>query len=139
MFPDDPFLRHDFSMKSCVLENYEDQVQDPSTTATCVATNLAFAQHKIPYTDLGDGKVVPTLKHKFFETDLPFGLVTFKDIATMLDLPTPLIDAMILWNQGLIDKEFVTGEVGGVKVDGKDVDECVVPSRYGLKLEDILS
>ena len=40
------------------------QVLDPTTTATCVATNLAFAQHKIPYTDLGGGKVVPTLKHK---------------------------------------------------------------------------
>ena len=27
---------------------------------------------------------MPTLAHKFFETDLPFGLCTFKDIANML-------------------------------------------------------
>jgi hypothetical protein len=41
-------------------------------------TNKAFAKHKIPYKKLPDGTVVPVIAHKFFETDLPFGLVTFK-------------------------------------------------------------
>ena len=26
-FPDDPFLKHDFSMKECIMENYEEQVR----------------------------------------------------------------------------------------------------------------
>ena len=45
--------------------------------------------------------VVPyrKLQHKFFETDLPFGLCTFVDIARMIGVETPLIEAMILWNQ----------------------------------------
>ena len=43
-------------------------------------TNKAFGKHKIPYTQVAGG-VVPTLAHKFFETDLPFGLCTFVDIA----------------------------------------------------------
>ena len=41
-------------------------------------TNKAFAKHKIPYKKLPDGTAVPVIAHKFFETDLPFGLVTFK-------------------------------------------------------------
>ena len=71
-------------LRDCVIENYKDQVKDKTNTATCVSSNTAFGKHNIPYTTLADGKIVPTLKHKFFETDLPFGLVTFKDIATML-------------------------------------------------------
>lgn len=138
-FPSDPFLQHDFSMRSCVLENYEDQVLDKSTTASCISTNLAFGKHKIPYTDMGNGKVVPTLAHKFFETDLPFGLVTFKDIADMVGVPTPMIEELILWNQKLIGKEFVKRDENGVcTLDGADIDECVVPTRYGIKSEDLI-
>jgi len=79
-----------------------------------------------------DAGVVPTLKHKFFETDLPFGLCTFKDIAVMLDLETPLIDAMIRWNQGLIDKEYLTASG---KIDGAHACECVLPSALGLTVD----
>ena len=136
VFPDDVHLKSSFSMRDCVLENYEDQVADPTDTATCISTNAAFGKHNIPYTTLDDGKIVPTLKHKFFETDLPFGLVTFKDIAVMCGVSTPLIDAMILWNQKLIGKNYMLedGTLGG-----SDIAECIVPSRMGLKLNDLLS
>ncbi len=135
-FPQSTFLKHDFSMKSCILENYAEQVLDKSTTSTCVASNLAFAQHKIPYTDMGNGMVVPTIKHKFFETDLPFGLVTFLDLAMMCGLATPLIVDMILWNQKLIGKEFIVKTDKGIEY-GKDKGECVIPSLYGLTIETV--
>jgi len=95
---------------------------------TAIMSNKAFAKHTIPYTKV-EGGVVPTLKHKFFETDLPFGLCTFKDIANMVDVPTPTIDAMIRWNQKLIGKEYLT-ESGAI--DGADAAECVLPSRFKL-------
>ena len=95
---------------------------------TSVLTNKAFSQHKIPYTKV-DGGVVPTLKHKFFETDLPFGLCTFVDIARMVGVETPLIDRMIRWNQKLIGKEYITASG---KIDGADAGECVLPSAFGL-------
>ena len=93
----------------------------------------AFAKHKIPYTAVGDG-VVPTLQHKFFETDLPFGLCTFKDIALMIGVETPTIDAMIRWNQKLIHKEYLTASG---KIDGEHAAECILPSRYGLTAQTI--
>ena len=63
----------------CVKENYLDQISDPTDTVTCIRTNKAFAKHKIPYQKVkGTDMVVPVIAHKFFETDLPFGLVTFK-------------------------------------------------------------
>jgi len=90
------------------MENYLDQITDGTDTVSCIRTNIAFAKHKIPYAKVGDGPlVVPVIAHKFFETDLPFGLVTFKDIAVLCGVATPLIDTIILWNQKLIGKEFI--------------------------------
>lgn len=111
-----------------VNENYLEQITCKYDTVTSVLTNKAFGKHKIPYTAVGDG-VVPTLKHKFFETDMPFGLCTFVDIARMIDVKTPLIDAMIRWNQKLIGKDYMTAS--GM-IDGKDAGECVLPSALGL-------
>lgn len=131
VFPKNPHLKLDFSLKACIIENYEDQVADKSDAASCVRSNSAFGKHKIPYTTVDEG-IVPTLKHKFFETDLPFGLVIWKDIATMLGVECPLVDAIILWNQKLIGKEYI-GEDG--KLSGKDCDECIIATNFGLTLD----
>merc|ERR1712194_900151 len=76
-----------------------------------------------------EGGVVPTLAHKFFETDLPFGLCTFKDIANMLKVEVPLIDAMIRWNQKLIGKVYLADDG---TVTGEHASECILPSTFGL-------
>lgn len=128
LYPKNPHLKSDFSMYHCVNENYLEQITCKYDTITSVLTNKAFGKHKIPYTAVGDG-IVPTLKHKFFETDMPFGLCTFVDIARMIDVKTPLIEAMIRWNQKLIGKDYMTDS--GM-IDGKDAGECVLPSALGL-------
>jgi len=128
LYPHNVHLKSDFSMYHCVNENYEEQITCKWDTVSSVLTNKAFGKHKIPYTQV-DGGIVPTLKHKFFETDLPFGLCTFVDIARMIGVETPLIDAMIRWNQKLIGKEYITASG---HIDGTDAAECVLPSQLGL-------
>ena len=128
VLPDNRHLQSNFSMQHCVNENYKEQITCSYDTVTSILTNKAFAKHKIPYSEVSGG-VVPTLKHKFFETDLPFGLCTFKDIANMLHVPTPTIDAMIRWNQKLIGKEYI---VADGTISGANADECVLPSTLGL-------
>ena len=131
--PDNEFLADDFSLKKCVMENYEDQITNTWDTVTSIMTNKAFAVHCIPYTQV-DGGVVPTLKHKFFETDLPYGLVMFKDIALMAKIDVPMIDALIKWNQRLIEKSFLMDDG---TLTGADIGEAMVPSRLGLTLATI--
>ena len=53
---------------------------------------------------------MPTLAHKFFETDLPYGLVTWKDIALMVGVEVPLVDRIILWNQGELEFDVLKSE-----------------------------
>merc|ERR1712224_1138244 len=113
------------------MGNYLEQTTCKWDTVSSVLTNRAFGKHKIPYTQV-EGGVVPTLKHKFFETDLPFGLCTFKDIALMLSLETPMIDAMIRWNQKLIGKVYLADDD---TLSGAEAVECVLPSSFGLTLK----
>jgi len=132
-FPTNKSLQHDFSLKACILENYEDQVTDPSTTVTCVSKNIAFASHYLQYKEVGEGLVVPLVDHKFFITDLPYGLCTYKDIALSLGLATPCIDAIIYWNQKMLGKDFLVDN----ELKGKDIGECIIPSQWGYSLQDM--
>jgi len=126
--PQNVHLQNDFSMQHCVNENYKEQITCSYNAVTSVMTNRAFGQHNIPYSQV-EGGVVPTLKHKFFETDLPFGLCTFKDIALMLKIEVPLIDTMIRWNQKLIGKVYLADDG---TLSGEHASECILPSAFGL-------
>lgn len=129
--PENANLRLDYSMKTCIMENYKEQVLNAWDTVSCVSSCVAFGKHKIPYTQV-EGGVVPTLKHKFFETDLTHGLTTWKDMAAMVGMKTPTIDRIIYWNQRLNNKEYLLPDG---TLNGKDIDECVIPSRIGVTLE----
>ena len=52
-------------------------------------------------------------------------------VAAQVGVKTPLIDAMILWNQKLIGKEYLTPSG---QIDGAHASECVLPSQLGLTL-----
>lgn len=130
-YPTNSHLHLNFHLRDCIIENYQNQVKDQSTIASTVKTNIAFGSHTIPYKELQDGLVVPNLEHKFFVTDLPFGLCLFKDIAIMADVKTPMIDTLIEWNQKLIKKEYIRNGT----ISGKNSGECILPSKLGLNIK----
>ena len=72
--------------------------------------------------------VKPNVDHKFYTTDLPYGLCTFKDMAKMLDIETPVMDEIIYWNQKLINKTYLVDN----EFTGIDVSEAILPSKFGL-------
>jgi len=131
--PKNKNLQLDYGLKACIIENYKEQVLNAWDTVSCVSSNVAFGKHKIPYTTV-EGGVVPTLKHKFFETDLTHGLTTWKDLAIMVGLKTPIIDCIIRWNQRLNGKEYL---MPNGTLTGKDIDECVIPSKLGITLKNL--
>jgi hypothetical protein len=131
--PENPNLQLNYSLKACIKENYREQVLNTHDTVSCVTSCVAFGSHRIPYTKVPGG-VVPTLKHKFFETDLTHGLTTWKDLALMVNLDTPVIDRIIRWNQRLNNKQYL--KIDGT-LTGKDIDECIIPSRLGVSLKTV--
>ena len=114
-------------LRDCLIFHYAELIEDNTNIFTILRTNKGYAKHHITYTKVSEGMVIPKVDHKFFTTDLPFGLVIYKDIALELGVAVPVIDELILWNQKMVSKEFM---VDGA-LTGKDVNEGVLPSKYG--------
>ena len=125
-------LRENMELGHNVVANYGDLVRNTNSLDTIMMSNLAYAKHCIPYIKV-DGGVIPDMKHKFFQTDLPFGLVAFKDFALMVGVETPMLDQIIYWNQGVLGVEYM---VDG-KLTGKDIHECSFASKHGLGLHEL--
>lgn len=125
--PDNRYLDMAKPLKECLLFHYKELITDPTDMYSILRSNVAYSKHKITYKVVGEGLIMPDVEHKFFTTDLPYGLVIYKDIALSLGVETPMIDTLIMWNQRMVSKEFM---VDG-KLCGKDIDEAVVPSRFG--------
>jgi hypothetical protein len=132
-FKEDKFINMNYSLQHNIILNYTDDVSDQSTVTSCISTCKAFGKHKIPYETNEENEIRPVLDHKFFLTDLPYGLVPMKNIAQMCSYKTPVIDKIIEWNQKLIKKEYL---VDG-KLEGKNLIECVYPNMFEMGLDDV--
>jgi hypothetical protein len=127
LFPDNRYLDMAKPLKDCLCFHYKELISDPTDLYTILRTNKAYAKHKITYKTVGEGLIIPDVTHKFFTTDLPYGLIIYKDLALTLGVETPMMDTLIYWNQRMVSKEFM---VDG-KLTGKDIDEAVIPSKFG--------
>lgn len=126
-YPGNLYLDMAKPLKDCLVFHYKELISDPTDLYTILRTNSAYSKHKITYKTVGEGLVIPDVAHKFFTTDLPYGLCIYKDLALTLDIEVPMIDTLIYWNQKMVGKEFM---VDG-KLTGKDIGEAVIPSKFG--------
>lgn len=73
-------------------------------------------------------QIRPIKNHKFFLTDLPYGLIPVKNIAILCGCDTPLMDNIIYWNQRINGKQYM---VDG-KLIGRDIDECIYHEKFKI-------
>jgi opine dehydrogenase len=57
-----------------------------------------------PYLEICEGPF--TLNTRHLTEDIPYGLVTFSSLGAMLEVPTPVTDAVISIAEGLLDRDF---------------------------------
>jgi hypothetical protein len=107
---------------------YAADIADPSTLATCFATNRSYAALRAPMhsTDAG---FAPDFKARYLAEDVPFGLAVTRGIAELADVSTPMMDRVIAWAQKRLDQEYLSGG----KLQGRDVLETRAPQRYGFQ------
>jgi hypothetical protein len=127
--PDNSFLDYAKPLTECLKFHYKDRIGDDTSMFTIFRTNEAYKAHKIKYITGDDGRVKPDISHKFFTTDTPFGLCLYKDLADTVGVETPVIDKLIRWNQGFMDKEYMVG----TELVGRDSHDLLRPSKEYLE------
>ena len=116
------------SIYDWLLCHYTDQINEKTSLLTAMKTNAAYAGLVHPMKKTEDGKYAPNFDYRYTTEDIPYGLVVFRGIATLLNVPTPVLDEIICWAQKKLGKEFL---VDG-KLEGKDLKGARLPHNYGL-------
>jgi opine dehydrogenase len=120
-------------LRELTMDMYQDQISDPSTLRSTIATNKAYRWLQIPVRKLGNG-CVPEPNHRFVQDDIKYGLCIIKDVAEMVDVPTPTIDRVLEWHQKFMGEELIVGS----KLEGKDVGKSGALRNYGVtKAQDL--
>ena len=122
------------TLHAWLISHYPTQIKDKSSLLTSMKTNGAYEGLVHPMKPSTDGKFVPNFDYRYTREDIPYGLVVFRGIATMINVPTPVIDEIIYWAQNKLGKDFL---VDG-KLTGKDVDGTRIPQNFGFKTFDDL-
>lgn len=91
-------------------------------------TGPMYKTFRCPLKAEGDG-FVPDFTNRYFTEDIPCGLCTYKGVAQIFGLKTPMIDSIIIWAQGYMGKEYV---VNG-KLNEALIPEMFAPQRFGIR------
>lgn len=119
-------------VREWMLRSYGDDIEDTSSIYKMLLTNKGYRGLTHPMkpvqTEKGQ-KFLPNFRYRYFTEDIPCGLIVTRGIAELAGVPTPHMDDVILWCQGVMGKEFL---VNG-KVAGKDLVDTRSPQRYGFR------
>jgi hypothetical protein len=107
---------------------YGNDIKDKTNLMTALRTNSGYAGITHPMVQTEDGRYVPDFNHRFLTEDVPFGLVVIRSIAEIAGVRTPSIDAVLLWCQEKLGKEYLVG----LKLTGKDLADTRCAQRYGF-------
>merc|ERR1719277_514845 len=121
--------KHVIPLRTRLIEQYGDQIEDTSTLAKMVGTNKAYSLAKTPVirTKLG---VMPDPQHRVITDDIGWGLCALLSVAERLEdagvrTPTVMMRMLVEWHQKLMGKEFLRDG----KLCGKDCAGLVLLRR----------
>ena len=116
------------------LRAYGKYIDDTSTLLSRFATNRAFTGLTVPMVPAQGGGWLPDYGTRYLSEDVPYNLVGVKGLALLADHPTPTIDTILCWAQGVMGRAYlVDGEM-----KGPDLAQSFAPQRFGFeRLEDV--
>ena len=119
------------TLKDWFIGCYPDLTQDKSSTQSCMASNSIYCCIQEDFAK-GINEQKEQLKSRYLTEQIPYGLVSLKGIAELVDIPTPVMDSVIEKCQKFLDTQFIKNGVlikNSLKKSGS-------PQRYDL---DVLS
>ena len=128
-------MTHVIHLVDLYRQDYAAEIKDKTDIWSCLLTNSAYDGLLHPMVEK-NGKLEPDFRHKYLMEDVPDGIVVTKGLALIAGVDTPYLDMVLMWCQGVMDKEYL---VDG-KLTGRDIKETRCPQRYDYKtVEDLVS
>ncbi len=81
-----------------------------------------------------DGKYAADLSSRLFTEDFTYGLAIFRSYFTIIDLPCPNIDRVLMWYSGYMGLEWYSEG----RFCGKDLKDCAILQNYGINTKEDL-
>lgn len=90
------------------LLDYYESVDAASLTRK-IRSIVAFKGIYAPTKPTSDGMYVPDYDNRYFQEDIPLGMMLIKYMAQINHIPTPTIDMILHWYEGLTGKHLLSG------------------------------
>lgn len=90
-----------------LLEYYEST--DACSLTRKIRSIVAFKGIYAPTKPVSGGMYVPDYDNRYFQEDIPLGLMLIKYMAQINHIPTPMIDMILRWYEGLAGKNLLSG------------------------------
>ncbi len=110
-----------------ILNVYPGKIGDTSNLKQIFRTNSGYRGFHTPMKE-SKGGWIPDFGNRYFTEDIPFGLCIYRGIADILGVKTPMMDAILIWAQEKMGKEYL---VNG-KLQGKDLKETNIPQSFNI-------
>ncbi|HXF01015.1 MAG TPA: NAD/NADP octopine/nopaline dehydrogenase family protein [Solirubrobacterales bacterium] len=120
-------LDHVQSVHDWLRASYAHVTADSSTVATCFRTG-PIQERRTPMVELTPGRFTPNFQYRSLTEDVPYGLVITRALADIAAVETPMIDEVISWAQGVLDK----GYLADGRLEGPDVADLPTPQNHGI-------
>ncbi|MCG3207543.1 MAG: Opine dehydrogenase [Anaerolineae bacterium] len=111
-----------------LLHSYPTNITDSSSLQSAFNTNRAYVGLRLPTRPAGPDRFAIDYTTRYLAEDIPFGLVVLRGIAELAGVATPTIDAVVIWAQARLQKEYL---VDGQLV-GAHLSETRAPQTYGI-------
>jgi len=90
-----------------IRDAYRGQIADPSTVATCMRTNAAFAGLLAPAQRGPSDACVIDIDHRYLTEDVVHGLLPLKGVSALVNANTPVLDRLLTWGQELLGARWI--------------------------------
>lgn len=100
-------------VKDWILRSYGDEILDKTNLRTAINTNKGYqglTHAMVKDVKRGEG-YFPNINNRYFQEDIPYGLMVSRGIGEILGVKTPYMDEVISWGQKMMGREYL--------VDGK--------------------
>jgi opine dehydrogenase len=117
------------TLDDMMREMYADELEDPTTMKSIFRTNLGYQGLFAPMIKTDDDRFAPNFGYRYLTEDIPRGQCVLKGVALLAGVPTPTIDRLIRWAEGVMGVQYLS-EDG--EFNPNTVRETAAPQAFGF-------